>query len=283
MTTRTSDNKSVFHRLGLAIWAAIDKRQLGLIAAGVAFYSMFAIFPGMAATIALWSIFSDPVVMQDYLGTLHGLIPDAAFQLIETQMISLISANSGGWHLASVVPLLVALYSVHSAVSALISGINTVQERNHRVGWMRLIGSWVITLALLAVILVALGVVVIVPLLLSFLPLGISAVLILRFLPWLVLIVFVNATLGMFYRFGGAASETRHNWISTGSITAAVLWALVSMAFSLYLENFGSYNRVYGAIGAVIALMTWLYLSAYIVLFGAVLNAELTRLHTKDQ
>jgi membrane protein len=278
MTARSSQTQSFLHGLANAVWNAMDQRHVGLIAAGVAFYSMFAIFPGMAATIALWGIFSDPAVMQDYLSKVHGLIPDAAFSLIETQLTALIAAHSGGWHWATILPLAIALYSVHSAVSALISGLNAVQVRSHRVGIMRLIGSLALTIALLAVFLMALAVVVAVPLLLSFLPLGTAAALILRFLPWIVLIVVVNATLGLFYRFGATAAEKRHGWVSTGSIIAAVLWATVSFAFSLYLENFGSYNRIYGAIGAVIALMTWLYLSAYIVLFGAVLNAELARL-----
>jgi membrane protein len=273
MTAYSAPIASFPARLARAIWVALDKRNVGLIAAGVAFYSMFAIFPGMAAIIALWGIFSDPVVMQDYLANLHGLIPEAAFGLIETQMNALISAHSSGWRWATVLPLAIALYSVHSAVSALISGLNAVQERGHRAGFMRLAGSLAITAALMVVILLALAMVVAVPLLLSVLPLG----------PWAVLIIVVNATLGLFYRFGATAAEKRHRWISTGSVVAAVLWALVSFAFSLYLENFGSYNRVYGAIGAVIALMMWLYLSAYIVLFGAVLNAELARLQRAPQ
>ncbi len=93
----------------------------------------------------------------------------------------------------------------------------------------------------------------------------------------MILFVVVKATLGLFYRWGATNDGVRHGWVSTGSMVAALLWAAVSLAFSLYLENFGTYNRVYGSIGAVIALMMWLYLSAYIVLFGAVLNAEIAR------
>lgn len=261
-----------------AVWDALDNRHVGLIAAGVAFYSMFAIFPGMAATIALWGIFSDPSVVQNYLGAIQGLIPDAAFNLIATQLRALIAAHSSGWHWATVLPLSVALYSVHSAVSALISGLNAVQHRSHRAGVMRLIGSLALTIALLVVILVALATVVAIPIALSLVAFGPAEAMILRFLPWMVLFFVVNITLGLFYRFGATAEEKRHSWVSTGSIVAALLWATVSFAFSLYLENFSSYNRVYGSIGAVIALMSWLYLSAYIVLFGAVLNAELARM-----
>lgn len=244
---------------------------------------MFAIFPGMAATIALWGMFADPGVVQDYLAKVHGLIPDEAFRLIETQLRALIRAHATGWHWATILPLGVALYSVHSAVSALISSLNAVQVRRHRAGVKRVFGSLALTLALLVVILVALATVVAIPIVLQLFPIGTAESVILRVLPWAVLILVVNLTLGLFYRFGATVEVERHSWVSTGSIVAALLWALVSFAFSLYLENFGSYNRIYGSIGAVIALMTWLYLSAYIVLLGAVLNAELARFARRAQ
>ena len=265
-------------RLSLAIWNALYDRHVGLIAAGVAFYSMFAIFPGMAATIAIWGIFSDPSVVETYLSTIRGLIPDAAFTLISDQLHTLVTNRTGGWHWATILSLGVALYSVHSAVAALMSGLNAVQDHDPRTGMMRMFSSLAMTLALLGVILTALAVVVAVPVALSLVAYGPADALVLRFLPWAILFFMVKMTLGMFYRFGGRGEGGRHNWISSGSVVAALLWAMVSFAFSVYLENFGSYNRIYGSIGAVIALMMWLYLSAYIVLLGAVLNAELRRL-----
>ncbi|MCX8508452.1 MAG: YihY/virulence factor BrkB family protein, partial [Rhodobacteraceae bacterium] len=153
----------------------------------------------------------------------------------------------------------------------------------HREGFTRIGGSLAMTLALLSVILVALALVVAIPVALSLLQLGPAEATILRFFPWLILFLVVKVTLGMFYRFGTTKSGVRDRWISTGSLVAAFLWAAVSFAFSLYLENFGAYNRVYGSIGAVIALMMWLYLSAYIVLLGAVLNEELRQTERKDR
>lgn len=263
--------------LAHAIWDALYARHVGLIAAGVAFYSMFAIFPGMAATISIWGIFADPAVVETYLSGIRGLIPDAAYSLISTQLHALVAAQSRGWHWATIVPLAVAIYSVHSAVSALMSGLTAVQDQRHRSGLMRPLSSLAMTLALLGVILTALGMVVAVPIALSLIQLGPAEALVLRFLPWTILFLVVKLTLGLFYRFAGSGEDGRHNLISTGSIVAALLWALVSFAFSVYLENFSSYNRIYGSIGAVIALMMWLYLSAYIVLFGAILNAEILR------
>ncbi|MBS0563607.1 MAG: YihY/virulence factor BrkB family protein [Proteobacteria bacterium] len=266
-----------------AIWDAIYARNASLIAAGVAFYSMFAIFPGMAATIAIWGIFADPAVVETYLAGIRGLIPDAAYSLISTQLHTLVAAHSSGWHWATLLPLAVALYSVYSAVSALMSGLNAVEERPHHSGLMRPLSSLAMTLALLGVILMALAMVVMVPIALSLVRLGRSEALVLRFVPWTILFLVVKLTLGLFYRFAGSGEDGRHGWISAGSVVAALLWAMVSFAFSLYLENFNSYNRVYGSIGAVIALMMWLYLSAYIVLIGAILNAEILRLRQAAQ
>lgn len=272
-----------FFRLAVAVWYALDERHLGLIAAGVAFYSMFAIFPGMAAVISIWGIFADPSVVQSYMDAVHGVIPDAAYSVIETQLRALIDTQSGGWRLATLLPLAIALYSVHSAVSSLIAGINAVQVRRHREGLMRIAGSAALTLVLMLLVIAALALVVTVPLVLSMVELGPANAMILRFLPWVILFLAVKAALGLFYRWGATNEGVRHGWVSTGSLVAAFLWAAVSFAFSLYLENFGNYNRIYGSIGAVIALMMWLYLSAYIVLLGAVLNAELARLAGRSQ
>lgn len=264
-----------------SVWHASDDRHLGLIAAGVAFYAMLAIFPGMAATIAIWGFFADPVVMRDYLAQIHGLIPDAAYGIIEAQLSALLAANSStlGWTTA--VSLAVALYSVHSGVSALIAGLNAIHASRRRSGIMRIVGSILLTLALMGLFLTALTTVVILPIALNFLPLGPLAGYILGILPWTVMFVVVLVVLGLFYRWG-PNMDARHAWITPGAVLAALLWAVASMAFSVYLANFGAYNRVYGSIGAVIALLMWLYISAYIVLLGAAINAERARL-IRDQ
>lgn len=265
-------------RLANAVWNAMDERNLGLIAAGVAFYTMFAIFPGMAATIAIWGFFADPAVMIDYLDQIHGVIPDAAYGVIEAQLATLLATTTStlGWTTA--LSLAVALYSVHNGVAALVTGLNAIHARRHRPGLMRIAGSILLTLVLIALMLLALSVVVITPILLNFLTLGPAEGFILRYLPWVVMFLVLMIVLGLFYRWGPNMEDERHSWLTPGAVLAALLWAVASMAFSAYLTNFGSYNRIYGSIGAVIALLMWLYISAYIVLLGAVLNAERERL-----
>lgn len=258
--------------LANGVWHASDERHLSLIAAGVAFYAMLAIFPAMAATIAIWGLFSDPTVMREYLFSIHEVIPDAAYEIIESQLITLLDANTGtlGW--ASAVSLLIALYSVHSGVTAMIMGLNAIHASRRREGLARHLGSIALTLVLIALFLFALVVVVIVPIALNFLPFNFFTRSALRVLPWAVLFLVVMVVLGVFYRWG-PNMPARNYRVTPGATLAALFWAAASMAFSSYLENFGMYNRLYGSIGAVVALMMWLYLSAYIVLLGATVNA----------
>lgn len=284
--TRPQNN---FFALLKAVVNALYARNVSLIAAGVAFYSMFAIFPGMVATIALWGIFADPVVVEQYLQSIKGLLPNTAEELISTQLHELIVTHSSGWNWATLLPLGLSLYSIHNAVLALMSGISAVQSlKEPATGWARLMSSLLMTLALLAIILLALATVVILPIVMRFFPMGVLGGLLVRFVPWIILFLVVKLVLGLFYRFGpggfGADGKAdRDRWFSPGSIIAAFLWALASFAFSLYLENFNNYNRIYGSIGAVIALMTWIYLSAYIMLLGAVVNAEIARMKLSPQ
>ncbi|MFN6953047.1 MAG: YihY/virulence factor BrkB family protein [Albidovulum sp.] len=269
-----------FLKLAVAVWEAMDQRHMGLLAAGVAFYAMFALFPGMAATIAIWGFFADPVVMRDYLDQIHGVIPDAAFGILESQLDSLLASNTRtlGW--TTLLSFSVAIYSVHSAVAALVSGLNAMHDRGHRPGLLRLLWSVMLTAAVVALVLGALAVVVTVPVALNFLHVDYLGSFVLFYLPWVVMFAVLYVVLGLFYRWGPTSESRshRHSWVSPGAFVAALLWVAASIAFSVYLAYFGAYNRLYGSIGAVIALLMWLYISAYIVLFGAVLNEERARL-----
>ncbi len=267
-------------KLFKAVWHATDERHIGVIAAGVAFYGMFAVFPGMAATIAIWGFFSDPTIIQTYMDAVREVIPSAAYDVLDTQLVALLKADSHtlGWTTA--LSLLLALYSVNAGVAALISALNAINGHRPRAGLSRILGSVGLTFAILGLAICALATVVFVPIALNFLNIGRAEGLILKILPWLVLIIVLLAFLGMIYRWAPNREGARFGWLTPGALLAVTLWAVASIAFSVYLGNFGSYNRIYGSIGAVIALLMWFYISAYIVLLGAVLNAERAHLRT---
>lgn len=269
-------------RLIEAVWRATDERHIGIIAAGVAFYGLFAVFPGMAAMIAIWGFFSDPSVIPNYMNAIHSLMPAVAYDVLETQLVTLLKADSHALGWATALSLLIALYSIHAGVAALISALNAINGHRPHGGLRRFVGSVTMTAATLGLAVSALATVVVVPVALNVLDLGRAEGMILKILPWIVLVLVLLVFLGMVYRWGPNRDGVRFAWVTPGSLLAVALWAVASIAFSVYLGNFGSYNRIYGSIGAVIALLMWFYISAYIVLLGAVLNAEDSRLRASQ-
>lgn len=260
----------------------MNDSHFGLISAGVAFYAMFAVFPGLTATIAIWSLLSDPAVIADYLRIAEGFLPDDAAALVHDQVMALLAAPRGALGWATAVSVGIAVYSARAGVAALIQGMDVVHQAQPR----GLIWGWVVDLAMTAALIVALmaamATIVVVPVLLSFVQLGAVEGWVLTGLPWAAMFVLVLGCLGLLYRYGPNVPGHRDPWVTPGTLVAALSWAGVSFAFSSYLANFDSYNRIYGSIGAVAALLMWLYLSALSVLMGAAINAELDALH-RDQ
>lgn len=252
----------------------MEEGHISLISAGVAFYAIFAIFPGITATIALWSMVSDPNVIATYLEVAESFIPSQAYDLLNAQITALLAGprTTLGW--ATAISVLIALFSARAGVSALVQGINVIHSIPARQMIRGVIAGYLITLALVAITLAAFAIIVIVPIAIAFLPIGFVGDWVLTELPWAVMFGLVLMGLAILYRFGPSRSESRAGWLSPGAIVAALGWALGSLVFSYYLANFGSYNRVYGSIGAVIALLMWLYISAYVILIGAAINAE---------
>lgn len=260
----------------------MDDSNFGLISAGVAFYAMFALFPGLTATIAIWSQLADPAVIADYLQVAEEFLPDDAAALVRGQVMGLLAAPRAALGWATVVSVAVALFSARRGVAALIRGMDVVHQARPR-GFVRgLAVDLGMTVALVVALLAAMSTILIVPLLRSLVDLGAVDVHMQRGLPWVAMFLLVLGCLGLLYRYGPNVPGRRDPWVTPGTLVAALSWAAVSFAFSAYLANFDSYNRIYGSIGAVAALLMWLYLSALAVLMGAAINAELDALH-RDQ
>ena len=265
-----------FWRFVSAVWLRVGDGHFGLIAAGVAFYAMFAVFPGLAAVVAIWSLMSDPQMISGYLGVAERFLPPDAASLIHDQVMQLLNAPAAtlGW--TTFVSLALALYSARAGVSALVQGLDVVHRAKPR-RWLRgWLVDFVLTAALIGALIVALATVVIVPILLNYVSLGTFEAHLTRVLPWSAMFLLVLTCLSILYRFGpNVPGGFRSGWISVGVVFAALAWAVVSIGFSAYLSNFNNYNRIYGSIGAVIILMMWLYLSVWAILVGGAINAEL--------
>ncbi|NPD14398.1 YihY/virulence factor BrkB family protein [Xinfangfangia sp. D13-10-4-6] len=259
-----------------AVTERMGDGHFGLVAAGVAFYAMFAVFPGLAAVVAIWGMMADPVVIAGYLQVAERFLPPDASSLIHDQVMGLVNAprTTLGW--ATLLSLLVALYSARNGVSALVQGLDVVHRAVPRSWLGGMARDFLLTLSLIAALIGALATIVIVPVMLSWVPLDQIAPRLTRLLPWAAMVLLVLVCLSILFRYGpNVPRNERSRWFSGGVIFAALAWAGVSMGFSLYLENFNSYNRIYGSIGAAVILMMWLYLSVWAILAGGAINAEL--------
>lgn len=251
---------------------------MGLVAAAVAFYAMFAVFPAMTATIAIWSLVSRPEAISVYAQIAQDFVPYEAWTIIADQIAALLAGpkTTLGW--ASAASLGIALYSARAGVAALLQGLNIIHGTAQRPTFRAILMGYGFTLALIASILIALITVVVVPAALAFLPEGPLRGWLLSGVPWGATFALVLSVLALLYRYGPTATSRGGRAVFAGAVLAALAWSGASYAFSYYLGNFGTYNRVYGSLGAVIALMMWFYISSYAVLLGAALNAELSRL-----
>ena len=260
----------------VAVSTRVSDGHFGLIAAGVAFYAMFAVFPGLGAAVALWGLVADPNVITGYLTVAERFLPPEARTLIHDQVMGLVLAPKAALGWTTFLSLGVALYSARAGVSALIQGLDVVHRAKPR-GWIwGYAVDFMLTGALIGALFVALMTVVVVPILLSYVTFGTFEASLIKVLPWAAMFLLVLTCLSILYRFGpNVEGGFRSPWISVGVLVAALAWAGVSIGFSVYLANFNSYNAIYGSIGAVIILMMWLYLSVWAVLLGGAINAEL--------
>lgn len=261
-------------RILAAVWTTADEKHLGLIAAGVAFFGMFGIFPGIAAVIAIFGLVADPVVIAEQLALMEGIIPPDAYRLIGSQINRLIMAPSGALGWATGVSIALALWSCRAGVGALIGGLNAIAGERQRNGLWQMVVALILTVALVLLAIVALTVVVVVPIGLAFIPVANSTAWLLAGLRWLIALGVLLMGLTLLYRFGPARIGGRGRWMTVGAFVVVVLWVAASAGLSFYLTNFTRYNEVYGSIGAVIGLLLWLYVSAYLILLGAALNLE---------
>lgn len=278
MSTKLSQNWAFWRDTVLAVYRQIDEQNLSLISAGVAFFAMLAIFPGLAAIIAIFGLWSDPVVIQDQINLLRGIVPDEIYGLLNSQLTRIAGTSGGtlGW--ATFVSIMLALWSARAGVGAIMRGLNTIYRSPNRSMMRHYFAAFAMTLALVSVALVAGAAVVVTPLIVALLPLTPETESWIDMVRWSAAIFVITFGISIIYRYGPRKRDGRRaGWITPGAVFSIVMWAAASAAFSEYLANFGRYNEVYGSIGAVVALLMWLYFSAFLVLLGGALNAQIER------
>ncbi|MFZ0258095.1 MAG: YihY/virulence factor BrkB family protein [Gammaproteobacteria bacterium] len=257
--------------------------HVSIVSAGVAFYALFALFPALAAFVSIYGLITDPTQVQQQLSALSSLLPQDAYALVQQQLKNVASQAGGALTAGAIGALLLALWGATKGVKALFDALNIVYDEEENRSFFKLnalallltVGAILFgtfTLILIAALPAVLG------------NLGLSELVrnLLSFGRWPLLAVVLMLALAVMYRFGPSREQPQWRWVTWGAIAATLLWLIGSVAFSIYVSNFGSYDKTYGSMGAVVILLMWLYLSAYVVLLGAELNAETEHQTTQD-
>jgi membrane protein len=260
----------------LRVYHGISENRILLVAAGVTFYALLAIFPGIAALISIYGLFADPASVATHLDTIASVAPGGAIDVLREQMTSLASQDGSALGVSFIVSLAISLWTANSGVKAVFDALNIVYGEEEKRSFLKLNAvTLLVTLGIVIFILLALTAVVALPVILKYLPLPGVIAFVLKIGRWPILFALVTLALAVLYRYGPSRTEPRWRWITWGSVFAAVAWLAASALFSWYVANFGSYNKTYGSLGAIIGFMTWIWISIIVVLVGAKLNAEM--------
>lgn len=253
------------------------------VAAGVTFYALLALFPAIAALVSIYGLFADPLTIESHLSAMAGFLPGGAMEIIGEQVKRIAGQGGGTLGVSFIIGLVVSLWSANAGMKAIIDALNIVYEEEEKRGFIALnLQSLAFTFGAILFVILAIGGIVVLPILLDFVGLGSTAETLLSLARWPVLLLVVVAGLAVIYRYGPSRDKAEWKWVSPGGLLAAVLWLGGSMLFSWYVSNFGNYNETYGSLGAVIGFMTWIWISTMVVLLGAELNAETEHQTSKD-
>jgi membrane protein len=261
----------------------IKEDKLSIIAAGVAFYGLLAVFPGLVALVGIYGLVADPAQIERQMSAVSAMLPPQAAEVLLTQLHDLASTDRTALGFGAIAGLLLALWSASAAVRTLMEALNVAYDEEESRGFIRFYGTaLLLTLAGIVGVILAIGLVVALPAVLGLA--GPSSVvdILLRIVRWPILALLAIVGFAVVYRYGPSRREPRWRWVSWGATVAVALWIVGSALFSLYVTRFGNYNETYGAAGAVVILLMWFLLSSYAILIGAEINAEMERQTRKD-
>ena len=252
----------------------VSQDNLMLIAAGIAFYGMFAVFPAPGALVSIYGLFGDTHMVQTQVQQLTALLPRETANLINESLNALLTKRNGSLNIRLLISLGLAIWGARAGTSAMMSGLNAATERREQRSFLHFqLLALGLTLGAIVFAIIALTAVAIVPVIIAFLPIDEVLQSWLAYARWPVLGVFILLALDVIYRFGPSLTRPRWRLLSVGTIFAGSGWILASWIFSFYVTRFGTYDATYGSLGAVIVLLLWFWLSALIVLTGATIDS----------
>ena len=267
----------------LRAYQNISDHHVLAMAAGITFYSLLAIFPALAALVAIYGLFADPATISAHLDSLSDLVPGGAIDVARAQLTRVASKGAQTLGLTFLIGLAVSLWSANAAMKSLFEALNMTFAENEKRSFVKLNAiSLSFTIGGIVFVLLALGALVVLPIALEFFGASSAGDLLVRIGRWPALFIILTLALSAIYRYGPSRESALWRWITWGGVLATILWLAASGLFSWYTANFGKYNETYGSLGAVIGFMTWLWISAIVILLGAELDAEMEHQTARD-
>jgi membrane protein len=268
------------------VWRTYREMQsdrLLSIAGGVSFFVLLAIFPAITALVSAYGLLFSPGTITNNLALLNDVVPDNVLSIVHEQTSRIASNSGSALSIGIVVGILVSLWSAMSGVKAMIDALNVIYEQKESRSFIKLnLVALAFTLAGFAAFLLAIASIVVLPLILS--PIGLANLTetLTRVARWPVLLIVLLIGLAVLYRYGPDRRAARWQWVTAGSVFAAMTWIIASFLFSWYLASFANYNATYGSLGAAVGVMIWLWISTTVMLLGAELNAEIEHQTARD-
>jgi membrane protein len=268
------------------LWRTYQKmndNRLLYVAAGVVYFALLALFPAVSAFVSLYGLFADASTIDSHLSMLAGILPGGALDILHEELTRLTQNKGSGLSFGFVSSLLIALWSANAGMKAIIDALNVTYGEKETRSFIRLnLLSLALTLGAIVSMMLAIGAVVVVPIVLGRVGLGSMADTLIAMLRWPVLLALAILGLAVLYRYGPNRRQPKWQWLSVGSVTAAILWLVGSALFSWYISNFGNYDVTYGSLGAAVGMMVWMWMSTIVILLDAQLNAEIEHQTARD-
>jgi membrane protein len=264
-------------------FARIQEDRLTALAAGVVFFSLLALFPAIAAAVSIYALFTDAGTISNHLSLLSDVVPAGGLAILHDEIARIAVKSDGNLTFGFLLGLVIALWSANAGMKSIIDALNIMYDEEEKRGFIKLnLVSLLFTIGTIGGALLAISAIVVFPLILAAFGWSSFDAPIIAFLRWPALFVLMIGGLAVLYRYGPSRRRAKWRWLSVGSIAAALIWLVASFAFSWYLGNFANYDATYGALGAVMGLIMWMWISTMVVLVGAELNSEIEHQTARD-
>ncbi|MCE6961654.1 YihY/virulence factor BrkB family protein [Cereibacter sphaeroides] len=269
--------------IAMRVWQSIGEDRVMLVAAGVTFYLLLALFPALAAFVSLYGLVADPATVIDQAEALRGVLPAEGLAMLTDQLRTLSAGAQSSLTVGFVVSFLIAFWSANSGMKALIEAVNIAHQEREKRSFLKLtLLSFALTLGAMALAVAMFAAVAIVPAILAVFDLGSAATVAIWLVRWPLLLLAVALALAGLYRWAPSREAPEWRWVTWGSAIATVVWLIASIAFTIYLENFANYSATYGSLGALVGLLLWIWIAVMILIVGAEINSEMEHQTARD-